>query len=161
MHVAKKKGEIYTNFDFFHLNAPNKLLSTLVIKKPLRPKYLSLSSLPQHSYLSQTEEPPIVGCLSLQPVAPSVAPSPHQNSTKCRTKSAPNFGATGACRTKPALNFTCRTKFLCDRFPVAWSFVRQAACRQIHPRLAVHWNSRTSSENNSYHYVMPISIGSR
>ncbi|XP_052298878.1 uncharacterized protein LOC127902803 [Citrus sinensis] len=45
--------EIYTNnhksFGFFHPNPPNKFLSTLAIKQPLRPKYPSLSSLPQHS----------------------------------------------------------------------------------------------------------------
>ena len=46
-------GEIYTNshkiFGFFHLNPLNKFLSTLAIKESLRPKYPSLSSLPQHS----------------------------------------------------------------------------------------------------------------
>ena len=50
---APKFREIYTNshknFTFFHLNPPNKFLSTLAIKDPLRPKYPSISSLLQHS----------------------------------------------------------------------------------------------------------------
>ena len=45
---GKKIWEIYINnhkhFDFFHLNPPNKLLSILAIKRPLRLKYPSLCS---------------------------------------------------------------------------------------------------------------------
>ena len=63
LNAVKFIWEIHTNnhksFCFFHLNPPNKFLSTLAIKKLLRPKYPSLISTPTISltHLSQSELP--------------------------------------------------------------------------------------------------------